>query len=65
MYGNDLVERSVGAIDSAPPTVSERLQREKKNLEERLANVNKAIDALDSSPEIAEAVDALSKLGHF
>ena len=47
------------------PTLSDRLQGEKERLEQRLREVNEAIAALDSSPEVKAAVDAIAKLGHF
>ena len=65
MYGNQLAPMAETAIDHKPPTVSERLAQEKQRLEERLAEVNAAIDALDGNPEAKSVVDALSKLGHF
>ena len=59
------VAEARSALDHKPPTISERLVDEKKRLEERLEQVDAAIDALGSNAELRDAVDALSKLGHF
>lgn len=43
--------------------MTERLHREREHLEHRLAQVNEAIAALESNPEVARVVDAISKVG--
>jgi len=47
------------------PSMTERLHRLRKSLESKLEKVNEAISALESNPEVARTVDAISKLGHF
>lgn len=47
-------------------TISERLEAEKKLLEGRLAEVNKALTALQEKPEIAELLNVVAKVaGRF
>lgn len=48
-----------------PTSTTDRLNNEKERLEQRLEAVNAAIEALESNPEIQNAIDAISKLGHF
>ena len=48
-----------------PPTITERLRDQKKRLEIQLEQINEALAALDSNPEVARTVDAISKLGHL
>ena len=48
-----------------PTSTTDRLKGEKERLEQRLAAVNEAIEALARNPEIQNAIDAISKLGHF
>ena len=59
------VERSAGRslMDHRPPSVSEKLLQEKKELELRLEALNQLIDQLERSPETREILDNLSKLG--
>ena len=47
------------------PTVSERLDFEKERLESRLKKVNEAIEMLNVSPEVKDALNAIGKLGHI
>jgi len=49
--------------DHRPPSVSEKLEQEKKELELRLEALNQLIDQLERSPETREILDNLSKLG--
>jgi len=48
-----------------PTSTTDRLNSEKERLEQRLEAVNEAISALERNPEIQNAIDAISKLGHF
>ncbi len=48
-----------------PISTTDRLSSEKERLEQRLEAVDAAISALESNPEIQNAIDAISKLGHF
>ena len=50
-------------MDHRPPSVSEKLAQEKKELELRLEALNQLIDQLENSPETREILDNLSKLG--
>ena len=54
---------SVGQL--MPTSTTDRLKGEKERLEQRLDAVNEAIAALEANPEIQNAIDAISKLGHF
>ncbi len=47
-----------------PPTVTERLEQEKKDLELRLKAVTELLDDLKSQPETMAILDKLSVLGH-
>lgn len=51
-------------VPHAPPTVSEKLANEKKELELRLEAVNGLIRDLDNNPETKAIIDRLSQLGH-
>lgn len=62
MNAKQMVSRSALGLD-ATPTMSERLHRQREHLELQLSQVNEAIDALESNPEVARAVDAISKVG--
>lgn len=44
------------------PTISERLQKEKKNLVGRLEELNAAIALLEKNPDTLAVMDALSKV---
>ena len=46
-------------------TFSERLFQQKKQLEERLQIVNEAIKAMEETPGIQNALDAISKVGLY
>lgn len=51
----------IGAIN-ATPTVTERLYRERAQLQSRLSEVEKAIAAIEASPQTQQVVDSLAKL---
>jgi len=65
MNGQGLV--AAGQCETAlmPTSTTDRLNSEKERLEQRLVAVNEAIEALKRNPEIQNAIDAISKLGHF
>ena len=44
-------------------TISERLFQQKKELTERLDLINKALEAIESIPNLQQALDAISKVG--
>jgi predicted component of type VI protein secretion system len=65
MYGDNQVEAAGRSLmDHKPPSVSEKLEQEKKNLELRLEAVNQLLDDLNSNPETRDILDKLSQLGH-
>jgi uncharacterized protein (UPF0147 family) len=64
MYGNDVVCSEGSALEARSPTVTERLESEKKNLELRLAAVIGLLEDLDANPETKSILDKLSQLGH-
>ncbi len=49
---------------ATPPSLMENLEYQKKKLETELANVNAAIEALESHPEVLGVIEKLSKLGY-
>ena len=51
-------------MDHRPPTVTEKLREEKKELELRLQAVTSLIEDLESEPKTMEILDKLSVLGH-
>lgn len=51
------VERNV------PTPMIDRLRQQKADLEARLATINEAITALEKHPDVAEAINAISKIG--
>ena len=46
-------------------SMTERLHNQREELRQRLALLDEAIAALDGSPEIARAVDAITRLGNL
>ncbi len=63
---NQAVEATAGRalMDHRPPTVSEKLLNERKELELRLEAVNQLITQLDANPETKDIIDKLAQLGH-
>jgi len=51
-------------MDHRPPTVTEKLEQEKKELELRLQAVNELLTDLEDSPNVRGILDKLSTLGH-
>lgn len=51
--------------EGGPPTFCEQLYREHEYLRKRLGEVNRAIDLLENSPDLRQAMDVLSKLAPF
>jgi len=65
MYGNDQVMAAPSTLGSGRSlTVSERLYQQKKDLTERLALIEDAIKAVESVPNLQQALDAISKVGY-
>lgn len=52
-----------GIVGPTQLTITEQLQQREERLVLELADVRAAIAALNKSPEVQEAVDAISKLG--
>jgi hypothetical protein len=44
-------------------SVTDKLVAEKKRLERRLKDINRALDTLANNPEVQIALDAISRLG--
>jgi len=66
MYGNEVsAKASLQTGLDATPTITERLHIQRDDLKLRLAQVEDAISALESSPDVARAVDAISKVGLY
>ncbi len=64
-YHNEAIAKSsalIGGFDQAP-TMTERLHAQRDELQKRLDLIDAAIEALESTPEVARAVDAISKVG--
>lgn len=67
MFENDdqAVESTGRALmDHRPPTVSEKLGQERKELELRLEAVNQLIAQMEANPETRDIIDKLAQLGH-
>lgn len=65
MYGDNQVETAGRSLmDHKPPSVSEKLEQEKKELELRLEAVNQLLNDLNNNPETRDILDKLSQLGH-
>lgn len=66
-FGEDsnMVESAGRALmDHRPPTVTEKLEQEKKELELRLEAVTSLLEELNAAPETRDILDKLSTLGH-
>jgi len=49
--------------DHRPPSVTEKLEQEKHELELRLEAITQLLDQLNANPETQEIIDNLAKLG--
>jgi chaperonin cofactor prefoldin len=47
---------------STRPTMTEKLKAQRDDLRTRLADLENAIEAIESSPQVQRAIDALAKL---
>ena len=68
MNGPEEARALSGALAGGQPralSMTERLFAQRERLEEQLRLTNEAIDALESDPNIAKAVDAIARLGHI
>jgi hypothetical protein len=48
---------------NVPTAIIDRLRQQRTDLEARLATLNEAIGALEKHPDVAEAINAISKIG--
>jgi hypothetical protein len=46
-----------------PPTLKQRLEMQKTQIEAQLGNVNAALGALDENPDVENVINALAKVG--
>ncbi len=60
----EMAGASRGLMDHRPPTVTERLEQEKRELELRLEAVTSLLDELEAAPGVMSILDKLSTLGH-
>ena len=51
-------------MDHKPPSVSEKLEQERKELTLRLQAVNELLADLEAAPNVRNVLDKLSQLGH-
>ena len=65
MMNERAMVESCGQDMIRPSSVTEKLEARKKQLEDDLERVNSALEKLQANPEIAEAVDAISKVGYL
>ncbi len=63
MYEQGAV-KAMPSLSGRSMTISERLFQQKKDLTERLALIEDAIKAVDSVPNLQQALDAISKVGY-
>lgn len=65
MYEDNQVETASGRslMDHQPPSVTEKLEQERRELELRLKAINEVLDQLNANPETAKIIDSLAKLG--
>ena len=54
-----------GIINPENNSVYQRLLMQKRNLENNLERVKRAIELLDKAPETKEIIEAISKITHF
>lgn len=59
------VEQASGRalMDHRPPTVTEKLEQERNELELRLQAINELLEQLKANPETQQIIDSLAKLG--
>jgi len=54
-----------GVLSAETNSIYNRLLMQKKQLEDNLVKVNRAIELLDKAPETKEIIEAISKVTHF
>lgn len=68
MHQEQMIAKSqlnaLGAVNEAP-SMTERLEAQQAQLKDQLEKVEAALAALKKSPDVAEAVNAISRLGGY
>lgn len=52
----------IGATLNTTPTMTQKLYEEKARLSSRLDEINMALSAIESNPQVQQVIDALAKL---
>jgi len=66
MYEDTQIEKAGlgrAMVDHVPPSVTEKLEQERHELELRLQAINQLLDQLKANPETQKIIDNLAKLG--
>lgn len=63
--GGALVESRAQQELAGPLTMTQRLEARRDMLAAQLEQTEAALAALNDNPDVARAVDAIAKLGHF
>ena len=64
-FEDNQVEQAAGRslMDHRPPTVTEKLEQERNELELRLKAINELLEQLRANPETQQIIDSLAQLG--
>lgn len=54
--------KQCGSVESYEQSLVLRLQKDKARAEERLANINNALEAIQKNPQVLEVLDAIRKV---
>lgn len=63
--GNKYSGETMVGCSERQPTITERLERTKADLESRLKEVNEALDGLKKNPEVTKVFDLVSKVRSY
>jgi hypothetical protein len=63
--GQEIEARLLGGLTNQAPSLSERLDRERERLEERLAEIKRLQSAFERNPEMQELLDCVARLGNL
>ena len=63
MMGGGIVGQDQMALSTRQESVEEGLERRKKHLEDLLADVNLALSALKSQPQLLDTLNVLRRVG--
>ena len=55
-------EKELSGFINATPTMTERLYRERAQLQSKLAEIETAIGVIEAHPQVQRVIDALTKL---